>query len=196
MDDRQNNKRELIIDAAIEVLANHNYENMKTAAVASSAGVAEGTIYRYFTGKRELFVEVLREISRRLETYFLKDVTEVNDLKTNLMLLAERFFQRGEEVNTIYRILYKAFSEVEDEEIRAELAETFRIGLDVVKRIISWEVDKRRMTYRQSQIEIAFMLVWGMGDIMWKRELVTREIAVDRRELEKMLDLFMKLLDV
>lgn len=195
MEEKQGGKRERIINAAIEVLSKGNYETMRTASVAAKAGIAEGTIYRYFAGKRELFIEVLREIGKRLEKYFLQGVVEANTLKTNILLLAELFYQRNPEINGLYRILYKAFSEVEDAEIREELAETYEVGFEVVNKIISWEVNRRKIPYRKSQIEIAFMMLWGVGDMMWKREMVGSLPAIGQTELEGMLDIFMKLLD-
>jgi hypothetical protein len=75
------------------------------------------------------------------------------------------------------------------------LAEIYNIGFEVVNKFISWEVNRRKLPYRKSQIEIAFMMVWGVGDMMWKREMVGNLPAIGRVELEGMLDMFMKLLD-
>lgn len=196
MTEPKTDKRMQIIEGAITVLSEKNYENMKTAVVASQAGIAEGTIYLYFASKRDLFIETLKVVSKRLGDYFLKNISEQNDLKTNLMVLAESFFIRSDEVNTLYRILYKAFSEVEDAEIRTELSELYEQGYDAIKRIITWEVDKRKRGYLSSQIEIAFMMIWGMGDMMWKREMISGRPASAREDLENMLDLLMKLFDV
>ena len=52
-------KYELIINSAIELLQTENYQNMKTATIAKGAGIAEGTIYRYFKNKKEIFEEVI-----------------------------------------------------------------------------------------------------------------------------------------
>jgi TetR/AcrR family fatty acid metabolism transcriptional regulator len=73
MEEKPGDKRDKIIEAAIEVLSKGNYETMKTASVAAKAGIAEGTIYRYFENKRDLFIEVIREIGKRLEVYFLQE---------------------------------------------------------------------------------------------------------------------------
>lgn len=47
-----------IIAAARSVLAERGYENCVISEIAERAGVVEGTIYRYFENKRDLFIKV------------------------------------------------------------------------------------------------------------------------------------------
>jgi len=47
-----------ILAAAREVLREQGYENALISQVAKKAGIVEGTIYRYFTDKRDLFVKL------------------------------------------------------------------------------------------------------------------------------------------
>ncbi len=47
-----------ILAAAREVIAERGYENAVIADIADRAGVVEGTIYRYFENKRDLFIRV------------------------------------------------------------------------------------------------------------------------------------------
>ena len=57
--------RERIVGAARELIAHGGYAEASVAAVAKRAGVATGTVYRYFPSKAELFAEVFRHASRR-----------------------------------------------------------------------------------------------------------------------------------
>jgi TetR/AcrR family fatty acid metabolism transcriptional regulator len=57
-------KRERILRAAIDVFATHGYFNARVAQIAKAAGVADGTIYLYFSGKEELLVTIFREHTR------------------------------------------------------------------------------------------------------------------------------------
>jgi AcrR family transcriptional regulator len=54
-----------IVGAALELIAEGGYVNAQVAAVAERAGVAVGTVYRYFPSKSDLFAEVFREASQR-----------------------------------------------------------------------------------------------------------------------------------
>ena len=57
--------RERIVRAARDLIAQGGYAEAPVAAVAERAGVATGTVYRYFPSKAELFAEVFRRASQR-----------------------------------------------------------------------------------------------------------------------------------
>ncbi len=70
---KKNLKRQLIIEAAIEVFSKNNFQNSTIAQIAQKADVAEGTIYQYFKNKEDLFfsipVEKTKEFCRELELH-------------------------------------------------------------------------------------------------------------------------------
>jgi AcrR family transcriptional regulator len=53
-----------IVRAALELIRHGGYREASVAAVAAGAGVATGTVYRYFPSKSELFAEVFRVASQ------------------------------------------------------------------------------------------------------------------------------------
>ncbi|HVN87558.1 MAG TPA: TetR/AcrR family transcriptional regulator [Candidatus Binatia bacterium] len=53
--------RDTILRAAGEIFARHDYHEVLMDDVARSCGVGKGTLYRYFPGKRELYVAVMFE---------------------------------------------------------------------------------------------------------------------------------------
>ena len=58
--ERDMNKRERIIDAAIEVFCAQGYEAASMADVAQKAGVGKGTLYLYVDSKEDLFEQAYR----------------------------------------------------------------------------------------------------------------------------------------
>jgi AcrR family transcriptional regulator len=56
--------RERIAVAARELIARGGYGEAQVAAVARRAGVATGTVYRYFPSKADLFAQVFRDASQ------------------------------------------------------------------------------------------------------------------------------------
>jgi AcrR family transcriptional regulator len=62
---RLQDNRARILAAARELVAEGGWRNAHVATVAAKAGVATGTVYRYFPSKAELFAEVLTAVSRR-----------------------------------------------------------------------------------------------------------------------------------
>jgi len=63
----QAERRQRVIDAAMTLAADGGYEAVQMRDVASTAGVALGTIYRYFTSKDHLLAAAMVEWSVDLE---------------------------------------------------------------------------------------------------------------------------------
>lgn len=55
----QRERRDRIVQAAVAMMADTEYERIQVKDVAESAGVALGTLYRYFVSKDHLFAEAL-----------------------------------------------------------------------------------------------------------------------------------------
>ncbi len=58
-------KRIRILDAARKLVAREGFRGTGVDEVAAAAGVATGTVYRYFPSKAALFVEVVSRVSER-----------------------------------------------------------------------------------------------------------------------------------
>jgi AcrR family transcriptional regulator len=68
----QSDKRDEIIRAAMELIAEHGFHGAPMAIVAKRAGVAAGTIYRYFESKEVL----IKAVHASLEKEILAALTE------------------------------------------------------------------------------------------------------------------------
>jgi AcrR family transcriptional regulator len=62
---RLEDNRARILEAARALVAEGGWRHAHVATVAGKAGVATGTVYRYFPSKAELFAEVLAAVSSR-----------------------------------------------------------------------------------------------------------------------------------
>jgi AcrR family transcriptional regulator len=58
-------KREEIVRAALELIAEHGFHGAPMAMIAERAGVGAGTIYRYFENKDVLIGELYRELENK-----------------------------------------------------------------------------------------------------------------------------------
>ncbi len=56
--------RQRLVRAALELFTAQGYHSTTTLAIARRAGIAEGTIYRHFTGKQQLLNELYRGAAR------------------------------------------------------------------------------------------------------------------------------------
>jgi AcrR family transcriptional regulator len=65
-------KRDEIVRAALELIAEQGFHGAPMAMIADRAGVAAGTIYRYFENKDVLITELYRELEEKLYAVLLE----------------------------------------------------------------------------------------------------------------------------
>lgn len=65
LDEVQRERRARIVDAAVGLMLATEYDRIQMKDVSAAAGVALGTIYRYFASKEHLFAEALVSWSKR-----------------------------------------------------------------------------------------------------------------------------------
>jgi len=81
-------KRDEIIRAALEIIAEHGFHGAPIAMIASRAGVGAGTIYRYFANKDILISVLYQEIENRLYPFILQGYERERPIR-------ERFLHLG-----------------------------------------------------------------------------------------------------
>ena len=59
-------RRSQLLDAALALFAAEGFQAATMDAVAAEAGVTKPVLYQHFPSKRELFLELLRDVGRRL----------------------------------------------------------------------------------------------------------------------------------
>lgn len=84
-------KRERIIEAAIDEFATHNFHQARVTAIADQAGIAMGSFYQYFEDKMDLFKYLMELLVQKKLSYINRDVVENRDKYTFFQLLRETF---------------------------------------------------------------------------------------------------------
>ncbi|PKQ19869.1 MAG: TetR/AcrR family transcriptional regulator [Actinobacteria bacterium HGW-Actinobacteria-6] len=90
MSDKAATTRQRLLDAAAAVFSERGYARATTKEIAKSAGVAEGTIYRHFDDKRELFKAAFAERTALMRADTLDRLPELagqNTVRENLRRL-------------------------------------------------------------------------------------------------------------
>lgn len=66
--DRADVTRNDILEAALEVFSEKGYAGANTKNIAAAAGVATGSVYRYFKNKKVIFIEVIDMLQGRTDS--------------------------------------------------------------------------------------------------------------------------------
>ena len=84
----KSDKRDEIVRAALELIAEHGFHGAPMALIADRAGVGAGTIYRYFENKDVLITDLYRELEERIYPVITEGYSEVKAFR-------ERFLHLG-----------------------------------------------------------------------------------------------------
>src|ERR1041384_5061829 len=81
-------KHQRILDAAIEVIAEHGFFHSRVAEIADRAGVADGTIYLYFKNKDELLMAAIDSAFHRFIQRARSSLEQMSDPREKLRRMA------------------------------------------------------------------------------------------------------------
>lgn len=87
---RSDQKRQAILDAAVQLFADRGIGHAPTSAISSAAGVAEGTLFTYFKTKDELLNELYREMGKEIDRE-MADFPFSADVRVRLRFIWDRF---------------------------------------------------------------------------------------------------------
>jgi AcrR family transcriptional regulator len=125
--------RQKLLRAALELYTAEGYHGTTTPAIAARAGVAEGTIYRHFSGKEHL----LNEVYRAAQRWAAAIVTEPHPpgdppparIADRLQRIGRRLLEGAERDPAAARMLFAFRDERHLDEKSREAAREFRDAL-------------------------------------------------------------------
>jgi TetR/AcrR family fatty acid metabolism transcriptional regulator len=85
---RGGDKHQRILDAAVQVIAEHGFFNARVSEIASRAGVADGTVYLYFKNKDHILREAIDTAFRSFFDRAKQEIQTVSSARMQLELLA------------------------------------------------------------------------------------------------------------
>ena len=180
--------RQTILNACLDLLEIANWNDIKTARIAARAGVAEGTLYNYFSSKQELIIEAVGLASRELAKTVFHGLGEEHTIRENLTRLARNFLLSQGQTGSLYRIIYKAFSEVENPAIRQVLSDLYPNGIRMVEELILKSRDADELRIPPARMKWVVMMLWGLGDSLWKSAVVSGQKPVTETEVESLVN--------
>jgi len=84
-------KRNRIVEAAIDEFAAHPYQQARVTAIADQAGIAKGSFYQYFEDKKDLYKYLIGLLVQKKISYLNQDLVENRDKYPFFQLLRAVF---------------------------------------------------------------------------------------------------------
>jgi AcrR family transcriptional regulator len=130
-------RRAQLLELGIRLFSVHSYDDISIDDVAEAAGISKGLLYHYFQGKREFYVEVIREASLQLRRLTEPDPTLPPAVRLRAAVDAHLNYvqEHGPVYGAIYRSGVAIAPEVSDilEEHREVVMQYFLRDLKVAK---------------------------------------------------------------
>jgi AcrR family transcriptional regulator len=89
--ERSERTRRALIDATISVLNEQGYTGATAALIASRAGVTRGALQHHFGTVQDLFVAVMRHVSRDRSGTLKSDVSSIGSLGARMRFLTDQY---------------------------------------------------------------------------------------------------------
>ncbi|HLR13310.1 MAG TPA: TetR/AcrR family transcriptional regulator [Burkholderiaceae bacterium] len=154
---RLEDTRRRILKAARSLISEGGWQQAQVASVAAVAGIATGTVYRYFASKAELFAEVLSLVSQR-EVDVIKAISSSDGSAQARLHAAVATFVKRALRNP--RLAYALIAEPCDPEIDAARL-TYRAALsEAIRQIITHGQDNGEF-HPDIQPDIAASVIVG-----------------------------------
>ena len=103
-------KRNVIIDAAIDEFAEYGLENASTNRIVENSGISKGSFYQYFEDKQDVFMYLLTVLEREKMEYFKGKHPPSSNMDT--FGYFRWMIKTGMEFNTSHPLLTQAISRV------------------------------------------------------------------------------------
>jgi AcrR family transcriptional regulator len=103
-------KRRIIVNAAIEEFAEYGLENASTNRIVANSGIAKGSFYQYFEDKYDIFDYLLDLIAKEKEAFFKDKHPPTRNMDT--FQYFRWMIKTGMEFNTSHPLLTQAISRV------------------------------------------------------------------------------------
>jgi AcrR family transcriptional regulator len=186
-------RRSQIIESARGVFSSQSYGKVGTADLAKAAGVSEPALYRYFSGKKELFLATLRSTAPKLLEIWQAIAYDVDDPLETLWSIGVHYYDHLQSHSGSMKLQFQALSEAHDPEIRAALRENFSAFVDFVSDTLN-EGKRRGVVRRDIDTQLVAWQFLGIGLTLDLMHMLGFRDEFDRSKAEQWGRLYQEML--
>ncbi|WP_433945981.1 TetR/AcrR family transcriptional regulator [Paenibacillus sp. SN-8-1] len=190
MASRKMEKYELILEAALKVIAENGFHGSQISKIAKEAGVADGTIYLYFKKKEDILISLFQERLGKLIASFHESVKESSTADEALRKVCEIHFS---ELENNVNLAYVTQIELRQSslELRVAIGHVVKPYIQLIEHILEKGIQEK--SFRADlDIKLTRLLIFGALD-----EVVTSWLISGRKysltaQVDKTVEFFLK----
>jgi len=156
---KNSDKREEILRAALELIAEHGFHGAPMAMVAERAGVGAGTIYRYFEGKDALKDALIAELEKKLVEYLLPGYSLDRPLRERFIYLSSMIIRYFMDNAIHFRFIEQYMNSPYGVTLRRERLLGEARDIDLFRNLLQEGIDRREL--KDLPLAMHFALAFG-----------------------------------
>ncbi|NIM01665.1 MAG: TetR family transcriptional regulator [Acidobacteria bacterium] len=133
----QDDKRARILRAAVHAFSHHGYHQTRISDIAKAANVADGTVYLYFEGKREILSKIFEERMAASLERGREELRRIDGAVEKLRRLVELHLEdlgENPELATVFQIELRHSTGFMELYSRGELRDYFQLIAEILEQ--------------------------------------------------------------
>ncbi|MCZ8518606.1 MULTISPECIES: TetR/AcrR family transcriptional regulator [Paenibacillus] len=190
MASRKKEKYDLILEAALKVIAEHGFHGSQVSRIAKEAGVADGTIYLYFKNKEDILVSLLREKLGDLVALFNTSIHEGDSAEEALRKICEIHYTALEEN---VHLAHVAQIELRQSslELRREIGLAVKPYIELIEDVIRRGIEAGTFRQGLDPKVVRLLIFGGMDEVVTSWLIAGRKYSLSE-QAGKTMDFFLR----
>ncbi|GGH28958.1 TetR/AcrR family transcriptional regulator [Paenibacillus segetis] len=190
MTNKRQEKYELILGAALKVIAENGFHGSQISKIAKEAGIADGTVYLYFKNKEDILVSLFQQRLGDLVSRFNSSIRETHSAEEALRKICEIHFTELEQ-NVDLAYVTQIELRQSSFELRKAIGLSVKPYIQLIENILERGVQEKGFR-PDLDIKLTRLLLFGGLD-----EVVTSWIISGRKyslsaQVDKTVEFFLK----
>lgn len=182
-------RKEQIIYAAMNVFSKNGFENSKMETIALEAGIGKGTIYGYFSSKKQLFEEMIYFNLEEYKKELSKIIKEENSFSEKLERLFRYHTKFIDQNLDIFQLMNSG--KILSESMKNRLIKEQDKFLELVEEMIETSINSGEINKNTDKETTALCLLGGINFFASKRIFIDK-MDIDNIDSKVLVDIFMK----
>ena len=182
-----------LFHCAIKTFARSNYRVARITDIALEAGVSEAIIYRHFSSKKAIYLDMLKKISgdilHHCQDAAAKGKDEIEALR-NIGIASYDFSKTHADASKVY---FQAISEMDDADIADRLREDHQRFTDFIYQVVQKGIEGG-VIKKDVDIDAVSALLSGRGRIITIVEILSLDKQFHKEKTLKMIDYTVEML--
>jgi AcrR family transcriptional regulator len=172
-------RREQLLQVALEVFANEGFHGASMNLVAERAGVTKPVLYQHFDSKRDLYLALLEEVGNRLLTEITKATAGALDGKSQTELGFQAYFRWVSNDHDAFRLLFGSGAR-RDDEFNDAVRKVTAVVAEAIAPLIAADIDlEHQRTIAHALVGLAEGVSRRLVDVgeQFDPDLVARQVS-------------------